>query len=121
MIAQHLPAGTTLAEGTIVIDKLIGQGGFSFVYKGSMYLSARTDNAFVTGKGYKIPVIIKELFIADRAGRQPDGKTIYWNDENNPNEETRLSSRIKEKTVSEAKKLQKLQDCPYVVKIINAF
>ena len=50
MIAQHLPAGTTLAEGTIVIDKLIGQGGFSFVYKGSMYLSARTDNAFVTGK-----------------------------------------------------------------------
>ena len=121
MIAQHLPAGTTLAEGSIVIDKLIGQGGFSFVYKGSMYLSARTDNAFVTGKGYKIPVIIKELFIADRAGRQPDGKTIYWNDENNPNEETRLSSRIKEKTVSEAKKLQKLQDCPYVVKIINAF
>lgn len=121
MIAQHLPEGTTLAEGSIVIDRLIGQGGFSFVYKGSMYLSARTDNAFVTGKGYKIPVIIKELFIADRAGRQPDGKTIYWNDENNPNEETRLSSRIKEKTVSEAKKLQKLQDCPYVVKIINAF
>lgn len=121
MIAQYLPAGTTLAEGSIVIDKLIGQGGFSFVYKGSMYLSARTDNAFVTGKGYKIPVIIKELFIADRAGRQPDGKTIYWNDENNPNEETRLSSRIKEKTVKEAKKLKKLQDCPYVVKIINAF
>jgi len=121
MIAQHLPAGTTLAKKSIVIDKLIGQGGFSFVYKGSMYLSASTDNAFVTGKGYKIPVIIKELFIADRAGRQPDGKTIYWNDENNPNEETRLSSRIKEKTVREAEKLQKLQDCPYVVKIMNAF
>ena len=115
-----LEPGTIINEGNvdIVIDKLICKGGFSFVYEGRMIVKTESSkNAIITPALYTIDVIIKELFISDRSERLADGKTLRWSDENNPNKEKRLSARIKKKTVSEAEKLQKLQNCSNIVKI----
>jgi serine/threonine protein kinase len=60
--SYHLPAGTTLRQGRYKLDKVIGEGGFAIVYKG-------TDSTNIR------EVAIKEMW-PERSVRQ--GSYITW-------------------------------------------
>lgn len=117
---ESLKPGSSLADGRFIIDKLMAKGGFSYIYEGRLIYHLALDNEFVSIKAEERPVVIKELYISDKSHREPDGITLRWNDENEPDEESRLSYRIKNKTRNEALKLRMLTS-PYILRLIGAF
>lgn len=115
---QSLQPGTRLSGGKFVIDRLIGRGGFSFIYEGRIIYRLDLDNELVGLQAEEKPVIIKELYNKDYAQRGKDGINLQWNDDNRPLEE-RFSEKIKSKTRSEAIKLRNLRH-PNILHIIGA-
>ncbi len=116
---ESLKPGSILADGKFIIDKLIAKGGFSFIYEGRIIYQLALDNEFVSIKAEEKHVVIKELYISEKSRRESDGITLLWNDENEPDEEMRLSHRIKKKTRNEALKLRLLEN-PHILKIVGA-
>lgn len=105
---QSLQPGTRLSGGKFIIDRLIGRGGFSFIYEGRIIYRLDLDNELVGLQAEEKPVVIKELYNKDYAQRSKDGISLQWNDDNRPLEE-RFSEKIKSKTRSEAIKLRNLR------------
>lgn len=116
---ESLKPSSSLADGQFIIDKLIAKGGFSFIYEGRIIYKLALTNELVAISAKEDPVVIKELYISDKSRREVDGFTLKWNDENEPDEEARLSTRIKHKTKNEATKLRLLSS-PHILKIIGA-
>lgn len=119
MHENSLKPGTTLSKGQFVIDRLIAKGGFSFIYEGRIIYKITHPNELVSINVEEKNVVIKELYISDKSYRSSDGISIKWNDENNPDVENRLSTKIKHKTINEGHKLRLLSS-PYILKIIGA-
>lgn len=117
-IDQSLQPGTRLSGGKFIIDRLIGRGGFSFIYEGRIIYRLDLDNDFVGLQAEEKSVVIKELYNKDYARRSDDRIRLQWNDDNRPLEE-RFSEKIKSKTRSEAIKLRNLRH-PNILHIIGA-
>ena len=99
---QYLKSGTALQNGKYVIDKRIGEGGFSITYKGRQTALNRA-------------VCIKEYFPYGRCVRDTQGQTVH------PQESSKESfEKGRIKFVIEAKTVARLHH-PGIVEVIDVF
>lgn len=101
-VFRELPAGTTLANGKYVIEKVLGIGGFGITYKAR---HATLNQYFA----------IKEFFINGYCVRNTMNLTVHLQ-----GMQKNMYDKYRQKFVEEAQTLAKL-DHPHIVKVTDVF